>query len=135
MWRDLRFALRTAVRQPSFAAVVIATVALGIGGSTAVFSVVNAVLIRDLPYDDARRIFVMRAVAPDGLPGNLTRREFAPVYENDSHPIVESAAIVWSQESQIVGSNQRPYPTVRYGVTDQFFKVFGTRMHLGRGFE
>ena len=135
MLRDLRFAVRTLVRHRFLAVVVIGTVALGIGGSTAVFTVLNAVLIRDLPYTDDERIYVVRATAPDGLPGNISRREFAPIYDAGALPLVESAAIVWSQESQIVGSDQRGYPTVRYGVTDQFFDVFGTRMHLGRGFQ
>lgn len=135
MWRDLRFTLRTLVRQPLLAIVVIATIALGIGGSTAVFSVVNAVLIRDLPYPDAGQIYVMRAIAPDGLSGEITRREFARIYEREEHPTVETAAIVWSQETQIVGTDQRPHPTVRYGVTDRFFEVFGPQMVLGRGFE
>jgi putative ABC transport system permease protein len=135
MWKDLRFALRTFGRQPSFATVIVITVALGIGGSTAVFSVLNAVLIRDLPYQDADRLYIMRVLAPDGLPGNITRREFAPIYEQEDHPIVEAATIVWSQESQIAAPGQQAQPTVRYGVTDGFFNVFRTQMALGRGFE
>ena len=43
----------------------------------------------------------MRALAPDGLPGNVTRREFAPIYERENHPTVETASIAWSQASQI----------------------------------
>ncbi|HWN38899.1 MAG TPA: ABC transporter permease [Gammaproteobacteria bacterium] len=135
MLSDFRFAWRALARRPLFASLVVITVALGIGASTAVFSVVNAVLIRDLPYADADRIYVMRAIGPDGLPGNVSQREFAPIYKREDHPTVEAAAIVWSQETQIVGNDQTPHPTVRYGVTDQFFDVFGTRMALGRGFE
>lgn len=135
MLSDFRFAWRTLARRKLFASVIVITVALGIGASTAVFSVVNTVLIRDLPYADADRIYVMRAIGADGLPGDVSRREFAPIYAREDHPTVEAAAIVWSQETQIVGSDQTPHPTVRYGVTDQFFDVFGTRMALGRGFE
>ena len=135
MWRDLKFALRMLGRERLLSAVVVVTAALGIGGSTAVFSVVSAVLIRDLPYSNAGQLYVMRALAPDGLPGNVTRREFAPIYERENHPTVETASIAWSQASQIVGSDRRPHPTVRYGVTDRFFDVFGVRMALGRGFQ
>lgn len=134
MWRDLKSVLRTLITQPLVATVVVGTVALGIGGSVAVFSVVNAVLIRELPYADAGRLYVMRAVAPDGRLGNISHREFTPIYQNDKHAIVERAAIVWSQDSQIVGSDKRPHLTVRYGVTDRFFDVFGTRMAIGSGF-
>ena len=136
MWRDLGFTLRTLGRQPSFAAVVVITLALGIGGSTAIFSVVNAVLLRDLPYPDAGQLYLMRTLAPDGSPtGRVTPRESRPLYENLNHPTVEALAIAWSQEVQIVGSDGAAYPTTRYGVTDQFFEVFGSRMELGRGFE
>lgn len=135
MWRDLKLALRMLARDRGLSTIVIATTALGIGGSTAVFSVVNAVLIRNLPYANAGRLYVMRAMAQDGLPGNVTPREFRPIYETANHPAVETAAIAWSQPSQIVGADRRPYPTVRYGVTDRFFDVFGVRMAMGRGFE
>lgn len=135
MLTDLRFALRLLSRERLLSAAVIVTIALAIGGSTAVFSVVSAVLLRDLPYPDSRDIYVMRAVGPDGLLGNVTRREFVPIYERENHPTVESAAIAWSQVSQIVGTDQRPHPTVRYGVTDRFFDVFAVRMALGRGFQ
>ena len=135
MWRDLKFALRMLGRERLLSTVVVVTAALGIGGSTAVFIVVSAVLIRDLPYSNAGQLYVMRALAPDGLPGNVTRREFAPIYELEKHPTVETASIAWSQASQIVGSDKRPHPTVRYGVTDRFFDVFAVRMALGRGFQ
>jgi hypothetical protein len=85
MWRDLKSVLRTLITQPLVATVVVGTVALGIGGSVAVFSVVNAVLIRELPYADPGRLYVMRAVAPDGRLGNISHREFTPIYQNDKH--------------------------------------------------
>ena len=135
MWGDCRIAVRRLLRQPSFTIVVTLTLALGMGGAITIFSVVNAVLLRDLPYPDADRLFLIRALAPDGTPGNVTRREFAPIYLRDDHPDIENAAIVWSQAAQLNGSDGTPYLTRRYGVTDQFFKVFRTRMALGRGFE
>src|SRR4026208_259552 len=56
---DLRYALRSLVNQPAFAAVVVITLALGIGASTAIFSVVNAVLLRPLPFPNADRLQVV----------------------------------------------------------------------------
>jgi predicted permease len=136
MWRDLQFSLRILRGQPLFAGVMVFTLALGIGGTTAMFSVFDAVLLRDLPYPDARQLYLVRTVAADGTPtGTITPRELRPFYEPETHPTVAAAAVAWSQEVQIIGADQRPHPTTRYGVTDQFFEVFGTRMALGKAFE
>ena len=59
LWQDVRYGIRTLLRQPGFAATAILTLALGIGATTAIFSVVNGVLLRPLPFPDADRIHVL----------------------------------------------------------------------------
>src|SRR3954468_5060204 len=59
LWRDVRYAFRGVRRNPGFAAVVIVTLALGMGANTVMFSVVNAVMLRPLPYDDAHRLVLI----------------------------------------------------------------------------
>jgi predicted permease len=63
-WQDLRHGLRVLASQPAFAAVAVASLALGIGANTAIFSVTNALLLRPLPYDDADRIAILWQRSP-----------------------------------------------------------------------
>src|SRR6476661_4425288 len=77
--KDFRFALRGLLRQPGFAAVVVITLALGIGASTAIFSVVNAVLLRPLPFPNSDRLQVVwgnyRALNIERLPAKAAEYE------------------------------------------------------------
>jgi putative ABC transport system permease protein len=132
----MRYTLRSIGRRPLFAFIVIITLALGIGGSTAIFTVFNAVLLRELPYKNPDRIYMMSSVAQDGSPtGRITPVELRPFYEGEVHPFVEAAALAWSQEVQIIGADRRAHSSSRYGVTDQFLEVFASRMWLGRPFK
>src|SRR5947208_14530372 len=65
---DLRYACRALVRQPTFSAVAILTLVLGIGTNTAIFSVIKAVLLNPLPYRDPSQLVVLWEENPDGSP-------------------------------------------------------------------
>src|SRR5689334_11104729 len=77
LWWDIQFAVRSLVKRPGFAAVAIVTLALGIGANAAIFSVVDAVLLRPLPFPDVNRIVLVHGASVGTLqPGNLSPMDF-----------------------------------------------------------
>src|SRR2546428_8914100 len=64
LFKDLRYGIRTLLKQPAFTLVAVSTLALAIGGNSAMFTVVNAVLLRPLQYPDAGRIVVLEGINP-----------------------------------------------------------------------
>jgi putative ABC transport system permease protein len=87
LWQDLRYAARVFSKQPAFAAAAVLTLALGIGATTAIFSVVYGVLLKPLPFDEPERLVSLQQIAPHGAgtnhgPGTyLTYRENHQVFE------------------------------------------------------
>ena len=73
--QDLRYALRTVIRQPGFSAVAIFTLAIGIGGNTAIYSLVDATLLRPLPFYDPDRLMKVSLIMPPmNAPRMMTAR-------------------------------------------------------------
>jgi predicted permease len=87
IWQDLRYSARTFSKQPGFAAAAVLTLALGIGATTAIFSVVYGVLLKPLPFDEPERLVTLRQHAPQGAGRNhgpatyLTYRENYQAFE------------------------------------------------------
>ena len=80
--QDLAYSVRTLRRTSAFTTAAISTLALGVGAATALFSVVNAVLLRPLPYDDPDAIYRIRTLDARGLPlGQVGRAHIAPLNE------------------------------------------------------
>src|SRR5262245_48777932 len=77
--QDVFYAMRMLRRAPAFTAVAVATLALGIGANSAIFSVVHGVVLQGLPYRDAGHLHRIRTLYPDGTPYALSAPDFASV--------------------------------------------------------
>ena len=128
--RDARYALRLLRRAPGFAAVAIVTLALGIGANTAIFSVLNAVLLRPLPYADPNRLVMIGELGSNGA-GNVGYTTFLDWRER-SHGF-EDMALVRSWMPTLV-TNGEPERVSAMRVSANFFGMLGIHPALGRDF-
>ena len=129
---SFRHAFRRMRAMPGFAFAVIATLALTIGLSTTVFSVLDAVFIRPLPYRDANRIFAVRSISPQGYTQPASYPEFVD-WRRETHSFSALAAY------NSYGSLNAELPTGAVSVhavaaSENFFDVFGVSPALGRTF-
>ncbi|HEV8197846.1 MAG TPA: ABC transporter permease [Gemmatimonadales bacterium] len=131
--QDLRLAFKGLTRAPAFTAVVLTTLALGIGANTAIFSVVNAVLLKPLPYSQADRIEVIWHRIGSGLTYNA---ESPPEYFDlkEQSRTLDVVAAIRPQTSTILGDGGEPERLPAYVVTPEFFDMLGASPAMGRGF-
>jgi predicted permease len=134
--QDIRYALRVLRKSPGFAAVTVGVLALGIGANTAIFSVVDAVLLKPLPYPDAQRIVVVPHVPPqDIFPGRKTF-SVSPANYFDwkaQGDVFEKMTIFVGDSLTLTGSGQ-PESVPTGFVSADFFGVLGVRPLAGRLF-
>ena len=123
---DVEFAFRTLGRSPLFAAVAVVTMALAIGANTAIFSVLDAVLLRDLPYRHADRI---EMVWNTNAQSAVSRTAVAPPEYFDLKAQLhahDAVAAVSRQPSALVGDGGEPERLIAYVVTPNLFDLLGT---------
>jgi putative ABC transport system permease protein len=134
--RDVLYAVRTLRRSPLFTAVAALTIALGIGASTALFSVANAVLLRPLPYKDPDRLAVMymdlRARHNFAMP--FSNENFTDI-RNGSRGTIEEMAAVRTSRLVIPNADGTPEQVALGFVTTNFFRVMGAGIAHGRDFQ
>ena len=138
--RDLRYGLRSLFHSPGFAITAVLTLALGIGANTAVFSVMNAVLLRSLPVTDPTRLVYLRpSNAPHGT-GTINSKETLSyaVYETlrDQHPGLSNviAYVPLSGNKVAVRYGAQPEEAEGDMVSGTFFSGLGVKLPHGRGF-
>src|SRR5436190_3692687 len=129
----LRFAFRQVIKNPAFSAVAIITLALGIGANTAIFSIVNAVLLRPLPYPDADRIMVLNESSGPGQDYSVALPDYFD-WQNDNK-VFEHLACTHKESRNLSGIPGREGERVSCAsVTRNFFDVIGLPTEIGRTF-
>ena len=130
---DLKFAFRQVGKSPGFTLVAVLTLALGIGANTAIFSIINAVLLRPLPYPDADRIMVLNESAGPGQDFAVALPDYLD-WRNDN-TVFEHLAATHKESRNLSGIPGRdPERISGAAVTRNFFNVVGLSPEIGRTF-
>ncbi len=130
-FKDIGYGWRGVTKHPGFTAIVIVTLALGIGASTAIFSVVNSVMLRRLPYPNANRIVAIQEVNKQGRPGQVTGPNFLDwraqntVFEHLAAIKITNVNLNFSDRAERIDLAQ---------TSANFFDVFGVGPQHGRLF-
>jgi predicted permease len=132
LWQDLRFGARMLLKQPGFTLIAVVTLALGIGANTAIFSIVNAVLLRPFPYNAPERLVILRErVSVEG--------GFSPSYPNfvdwrAQNTVFDAISAVRQNESFNFTGAGEPERIQGRLVSAEFFSTLGIEPLLGRDF-
>ena len=129
--RDLGYALRTLRRTPAFTAVAVASLGLGIGATSAIFSVVHGVLLQSLPYSTADRLHEVRTLYPDGTGYSLSPPDFMSVRQHSQ--AFERVEAYATATLTLLGAGE-PREVRGASVSDGLFDLLGLTTILGRGF-
>jgi len=131
--QDLRYALRLWKRRPGFAVVAILTLALGVGANTAIFSIVNAVLLRPLPYPNADRIMVLNESSGPGQDSAVALPDYFDWQKDNT--VFEHLAATHKESRNLSGIPGRdPERVSGASVTRNFFNITGLSPEIGRTF-
>src|SRR5580704_19062068 len=129
--QDLRFGLRMLAKSPGFAAVAILTLALGIGANTALFSVVNGVLLNPLPYPQPEQLVTLHESKPNFETGSISFPNFRD-WRKDNHTF-SAMAISRGYAFSLTGAGEAIQLSGEF-VSADFFSILGVRPLLGRTF-
>ena len=132
--QDVRYAIRSLRKNPSFAAIAILTLALGIGANTTIFSVVNGVLLKPLPYPNPGRLLTLWETHPTF--GQFLSAAPANFYDwRAQNTSFDKMAALDPYPDFILTGTGEPRRLNGAAVTADFFPLFGVKMALGRGFQ
>src|SRR5271168_5097924 len=131
LWKDVRFALRTLGKNRGFTLAAVVTLAIGIGATTAVFSIAYGVLLQALPYPRPDRLVAVSQIDPKGRLGNMSDPNFRDLHEQN-HSL--AAMAVYNDDVFSVAGGSEPVRVGGAYAGRDFFDVLGVHPVLGRGF-
>lgn len=131
-WSDVKHALHMFAKSPAFTIAAVGALALGIGANTAIFTVVNAVLLKPLAYPDADRIVALVQTYPEGRQTSTSITKFHE-YQRQSSVLQDVAAFDFGGPGFNI-TGDRPEQVHGIHVTEAYFRLFGAPMILGRTF-
>jgi predicted permease len=130
-WQDVRYGLRVLAKNPGFTAIAILTLALGIGANTALFSVVNGVLLNPLPFSNPDELVAVYTKSPNFQESSIAYPNFLD-WQKDSHSFASLCAFR-SDDFNMTGSGE-PERVHIHMISAEFFSALGLQPLLGRAF-
>ncbi|HEY8188962.1 MAG TPA: ABC transporter permease [Pyrinomonadaceae bacterium] len=131
LFKEIKYGIRSLLKHPGFTAIAVITLALGIGANTAIFSVVNAVLLRPLPFADADRLaMVWEDASFAGFPRNTPAPANYADWKSQNH-VFEDMAATDFRSFNLTGDGE-PQKVEAFGVSANFFPLVGVKPALGR---
>jgi len=131
-WQDIRYAVRVLRKSPGFSAIAVLTIALGIGATTAIFSVVDATLLHPLPYPQPEQLVSIEDDLPGAGARNVGMSE--PEWQDLQHSgIFEYVSPTWYDDNNLTGSSE-PARVSLLIVAPDYFAILGVKPQLGRTF-
>jgi len=135
IWADVRLGSRGLLKNPGFLVVVVLSLALGIAGNSTIFSVLNAVLYRPMPYPEPNRLVAIWQLEPTKPDSRQTPHIAESVDWKKLNHVFEDIALSSNTDRAVVGGIGEPRPLWVQYVTPNFFAMLGAKPVLGRVFE
>lgn len=130
LWRDLRYAIRALTRTPSFTSVAVLSLALGIGANTAIFSVLDAMLLRALPVKAPDELVEFVRAAPDGALMTNLPKVFLEQLRLNHGPLSDVFGV--SPSGDVLRTGSRSVDVRTHAVSGSFFHALGVQPYIGR---
>jgi hypothetical protein len=132
MGQDIRYAIRTLLKSPAFTLIAVFALALGIGANTAIFTVVDRVLLRPLPYDNPDRLVNIVRKSPGGISPSMSIPKFA--YIREASMLDAVAAYDFMGPGMNLSGGGKPEQVRGVHVSEAYFRLFAAPATIGRTF-